>query len=312
MDAVAIVLAAIMTAVIAAAVAPCLAPEAFTRILAGLGRRRAGLVRKEIVLAGGLRYVCLEGGAGEPLMLLHGFGGSKDNFVAVARFLTPHFRVIIPDQIGFAESSHPADGDYSPAGQAGCLHALAEALGIGRLHLGGNSMGGQIALAWAARHPEEVASLWLLDPGGLSSAPQSEMMQAMAAGGRNPYLIDSVDQFAAMVRFAMSRPPRLPRPVLKVLARDAIRHRGLQERIFATIRADSVEARIAGLATPTLIVWGEQDPVWHVGGAQVLRRLLPNASVVIMPGIRHVPMMEDARQCARDYLQFRGSRPDAR
>ena len=50
--------------------------------------------------------------------LLHGFGADKDHFARVAHWLTPHYRVIVPDLIGFGESSHPFDADYSPAAQA--------------------------------------------------------------------------------------------------------------------------------------------------------------------------------------------------
>jgi len=136
-----------------------LAPEKVYSFLINMDRDRSGLVRKEIDLPGGLRYVYLEGGKGESLMLLHGFGLNKDNFVKTARYLTPHYRVIIPDHIGFGESSHPQGADYAPPAQAERIRAFAHALGIERLHLGGSSMGGQIALTYAARYPAEVASL---------------------------------------------------------------------------------------------------------------------------------------------------------
>ncbi len=122
-----------------------LAPERATRFAIDLERRRAGLVRKEIDLPGGLHFAYLEGGQGEALMLLHGFGADKDNFTRVARFLTGHYRVIAPDHIGFAESSHLPDADYAPTAQVQRLRALAQALGVRDLHLGGSSMGGQIA-----------------------------------------------------------------------------------------------------------------------------------------------------------------------
>ena len=98
-------------------------------------------------MPGGLRYVYLEGGQGEPLLLLHGFGADKDNFVRAARFLTPHFHVIVPDQIGFGESAHPLQADYAPIAQSKRLHALMQALGIKNIHLGGSSMGGRRELS---------------------------------------------------------------------------------------------------------------------------------------------------------------------
>ena len=78
-------------------------------------------------------------------------------------------------------------------------------------------------------------------------------------------------------------------------------------KIFGEVRNQSIplEKRVAGLKTPTLIVWGDQDRVLHVSGAEILHKLLPNSQVVIMHGVGHVPMLEQPRQTAEDYLAFR-------
>ncbi|HYD96280.1 MAG TPA: alpha/beta hydrolase [Noviherbaspirillum sp.] len=284
--------------------------SAFKQVAAlaiGAERRMADLVRKEIELPGGLRYAFLEGGQGEPLMLLHGFGGNKDNFTRTARYLTPHYRVIVPDHIGFGESARPRDADYTPLAQAERLHALAQALGIRTIHLGGNSMGGQIAMAYAARYPSEVASLWLLDPAGIWNAPKSELAHLILERGQNPLIARSEEEFAQTFAFVMQDPPFVPRPILNVLAQERIRNADLEERIFVKIATDSVEERIKGLAVPTLIVWGEQDRVIHVGTADVLHKLLPRSQVIVMPGVGHLPMIERPRQSAEDYLRFRAA-----
>lgn len=270
-------------------------------------RQRADLERKHVELPGGLRYVYLEGGKGEPLMLLHGFGGNKDNFTRSARYLTPHYRVIIPDHIGFGESSKPSDVDYRPAAQAERLRLLAQALGVKTVHLGGNSMGGQIALAYAARYPEEVASLWLLNPAGIWSAPKSELAHIVLGTRRNPLIARSEDEFAETFAFVMNDPPFVPRPILNVFAQERIRNADLEERIFVKIATDSIEQRVTGLATPALIVWGDRDRVIHVGTAEVLHKLMPRSQVIVMPGIGHLPMIERPKESAEDYLQFRAS-----
>ena len=284
-----------------------LAPETATHVALDLERYRAGLVRKEIVLPDGLHYAYLEGGQGEPLMLLHGFGGDKDNFVRAARFLTPHFRVIIPDHVGFGESAHPQQADYAPPAQVERLRALAQALGVKTLHLGGNSMGGQIALTYAARYPAEVASLWLLGPAGIWSAPQSAVFKIIAETGHNPLMAKNVEEFENIIAFGMSDPPFIPRPMLVVLAQARIQNFALEERIFKQIASYSVEQHIAGLATPTLIVFGDQDRAIPVATAEILHKLLPRSQTVIMPGIGHVPMLERAQQSADDYLRFRST-----
>ncbi len=76
------VVAAVLVVAVAAIGFAHLAPERFTELMLNRDRRAAGLVRKEIDLPGGLRYVYLEGGKGEPLVLLHGFGGMRDSEVS--------------------------------------------------------------------------------------------------------------------------------------------------------------------------------------------------------------------------------------
>ena len=284
-----------------------LAPEAATRAFISVERWRAGLVRKEISLPDGTYYVYLEGGQGEPLMLLHGFGANKDSFTRVARFLTPHYRVIIPDHIGFGESGHPQDADYSPTAQAERLHAFAQALELKNPHLGGNSMGGQIAMNYAVLYPTEVKSHWLLDPAGIWSAPESEVRKIIRETGKNPLLARNEDEFAQLFDMVMNEPPFVPRPVLNVLARERIRNFALEERIFPQLIADRIEERVDGLKTPALIVWGDQDRLINVATADVLHKLMPNSQVVIIPGVGHVPMIERPRQSAEDYLRFRAS-----
>jgi pimeloyl-ACP methyl ester carboxylesterase len=281
------------------------APERAVRAALAYERRVAGLERRELVLADGLRYAYLEGGRGEPLLLLHGFGANKDNFARVAKYLTPRYRVVIPDHIGFGESSRPAQADYSPRAQAGRLRALAGALGMTRLHLGGNSMGGHIALTYAAMYPKEVQSLWLLNAAGVWSAPPSELRRRMAQGGDNPMIVQDEDEFAELVSWVTAKPLMIPRPFLDVVAQERIKHFALEERIFKQLAADSVEERIRGLAVPALIVWGQQDRVLHPGSAGILQMLLIRSEVVMMQGVGHLPMIEAPEASALDYLAFR-------
>lgn len=281
------------------------APERVLRAAFAAERRRAGLSRAVVDLPDGTRYVYLDGGRGTPLILLHGFGADKDNFTRIARFLTPKFRVIIPDHVGFGESSHPADADYRPEAQVARLERFADALGLSTIHLGGNSMGGQIAATWAARRPDRVASLWLLAPAGVWSAGESELHQVIQATGKNPLLATSEQEFAELFRFVMSKRPFFPRPLLDVLAQERIRNYPLERRIFDQVVQDSIERRVAGLATPALIVWGDEDRALTPAAAPALRSLMPNAEVVMMTGIGHVPMVEAPRRTAADYLRFR-------
>ncbi len=283
------------------------APEKAFSIGLNLDRHRSGLLRKEIDLADGLHYVYLEGGNGEPLMLLHGFGMNKDAFTRVARYLTPHYRVIVPDDIGFGESSHPQNANYAIPAQMERLRSFAHALGIRRLHLGGSSMGGQIALTYAAHYPAEVISLWLLDPAGIWSSPQSEIFKVFQETGRNMLMVKSEDDFDQSIQFVMYKPPFIPGFAKDIMAQSRIRNYNLEEQVIKQIVAYPVEKRVSGLTVPALIVWGEKDRVLHPASAEILHNLMPRSQVVIMHDTGHLPMMEQAQQSAEDYLRFRAA-----
>jgi pimeloyl-ACP methyl ester carboxylesterase len=282
-----------------------LAPARATRMALQMERRYSGLARKEVSLPDGVHWVYLEGGQGEVLVLVHGFGADKDCFVRLARWLTPHYRVIVPDLPGFGESSRLPDLDYSAQAQAQRLRQFLQILDIANPHLAGNSMGGQIALAYAAAYPPEVASLWLFDPGGIWHAPAGELEQLIREHGRNPLIAKTTEEFAYTYRFVMSRPPFIPRPMLKVLAQSQINNVALAQKIFEQIVADSLTQKITGLTTPALIVWGERDRVIPVATAEILHSLMPRSQLIIMPDIGHMPMLERPVQCATDYLRFR-------
>jgi pimeloyl-ACP methyl ester carboxylesterase len=278
-----------------------------THFLLAAQRRRSGLTRKEITISGGLRYVYLEGGQGEPLLMLHGFGANKDNFTPIARYLVPHYRVIIPDHIGFGESSHPQELDYAPPAQAARLRVFMDALGVNRFHLAGHSMGGQISLIYTSLYSGDVKTLWLIDPGGVLSAPKSERQKIVAEGQCNPLMARNEEEFAAVIRFVMSKPPRIPRFMLKALARERTRNFDLEHRIYNGDVAYPVEPHVAGLQTATLIIWGAEDRSHNPAGADILHGLLPRSQVILLPGVGHMPMVEDPERCASEYLKFRQS-----
>ena len=273
-----------------------LAPGATTRFFINVDRTRSGLERKELKLDNGLTIVYLEGGKGEPLLLLHGFSDDKDNFVYVARELVGRYHVIIPDINGFGESSRPAGANYGAQAQAERLHAFANALGLKPLHLGGSSMGGQISVLYAAAYPAEVKSLWLLDAGGLRTAPPSDMDKIKA----NPKNFDSEADLA------MSDPPFIPKPMMDYIGQERAKNAEMEKIVGHDLGQEpGVEERIKGLATPALIVWGAQDHMINPAAAQIFHGLLPHSQVIIMPGAGHLPMLEQPEKSAADYIAFR-------
>jgi len=294
-----------------------LAPKKIADTAMSLERMRAGLQRSELDIEG-FHIVYLEGGpqGAPPLLLLHGIGADKDNWTRVAATLSKRYRVYAIDLPGFGESSKPADARYRISDQMARVALVASKLGLTRFHLGGNSMGGWISAAYAIAHPEAVLSLWLLDPAGVFSAEESEMMKLMAAGMPVPLFARSAQDFGRLMQFVMQKPPFIPAPVRQVLIDRQIANYALNEHIFGEIREQSgaldatLEALRPPLATPTLIVWGDRDRVLHPSGAAILHSLLPHSKVLMMAGIGHLPMLEAPGRAAQDYLAFRAGLAD--
>lgn len=284
-----------------------LAPQRMARLWLGLERRRAGLTLKRQAIAGGIDMPYLEGGRGEPLLLVHGFGGDKDNFTRLAGALTRHYRVIVPDLPGFGEATRDAAARYAVGDQMQRLHAFVSALGLPPLHLGGNSMGGFIAAEYAATHPQQVKSLWLLDPAGTAAAHGSPMLRHYLATGDTPLLLRKPEDIGVLLKAIAVKAPLLPPSVKTVLAQRAIADRALHARILQQLVHESptLEERLPAIAAPTLVVWGSEDRILHPDGAAALQARLPRCRVVLMRGIGHVPMMEAPAATAGDYLRFR-------
>jgi pimeloyl-ACP methyl ester carboxylesterase len=272
-------------------------------------RNKSDLDVKSFTLTSGDKLVYAENAnlTGEPLLLIHGFGGNKDNFTRIADELED-YHLIIPDLLGFGESSKPMSADYRSQAQATRLHELLQAKGLAKnIHIGGNSMGGAISVAYAAKYPKDVKSLWLVDSAGFWSAGVPKSLEG-ATLENNPLLINSKEDFYKMYDFVMYKPPYLPKSVKAVFAQERINNKELDAKILEQIVTDNVEERaqiIANYNIPTLVVWGEKDQVIKPETVNVIKDIIPQAQVIMMEDIGHVPMIEAVEQTAEDYKGFR-------
>lgn len=272
-------------------------------------RSKSDLGIKSLTLASGDKMVYAENSnvTGEPLLLIHGFGGNKDNFTRIARQLGG-YHLIIPDLLGFGESSKPMSADYRSEAQATRLHELLQAKGLAaNIHVGGNSMGGAISVAYAAKYPSEVKSLWLVDSAGFWSAGIHEAL-AGATLENNPLLVNNNEDFYKMYDFVMYKPPYLPKSVKAVFAQERIANKELHAKILEKIVTDNVEERakiIAKYKIPTLVVWGEKDQIIKPETVKLIKEIIPQSEVIMMPEVGHVPMVAALEKTADDYKAFR-------
>jgi pimeloyl-ACP methyl ester carboxylesterase len=280
-------------------------PEVLVEFAIDLERKSSGLTKGSVVIGDHTVYY-LQGGEGETILLVHGFGANKDNWNRLAKYLTPSYHVVAIDLPGFGESTKRMDSSYSIAAQVERLDKIAEALSLNSFHVAGNSMGGNISGKYAARFPEKVLSLGLFNSGGVATCPERSELSRLLEEGENPLLTETPEDFEAMIRFAFVKPPWLPGPVKKALAREWNQSKPFNEKVFSELfsRESYLEPDLPKIQTRTLILWGDTDRLVHVSCTEVLEKGLQHSTTVIMKDCGHVPMMERPEETSRHYLAF--------
>lgn len=282
-------------------------PSRMVDLLIGIERSVVGVKRHE-VNAGGFRIAYWDsGGDRKPLVLVHGFGGEKDNWNRLARFLVREYRLIALDLPGFGESDAPPEASYCIPDQVTRLHAFIQALGLQRPHIAGHSMGGFICASYAGTYPQDVASLWLISSAGIFNGTPSELLSQVTRGGPNPLLVQTKQEMRDLLPFIMSRSPTLPSVLIDVLATRAIAAHTLRSRQFVDVieKSPHLEQLLCDCKVPTHIVWGDEDRLVHVDCVKSFTGLLCNSSSTIIPGVGHVPPFEVPAEIAADYRAFR-------
>lgn len=253
---------------------------------------------------------------GKPnLILVHGFGANKDNWVRFSRHLSGDYHVVAVDLPGHGESVKDPQLRYDLDDQVRYLNDILEQMKIRKFHIAGNSMGGAIASLYAAKYPEQVQSLVLMAPGGIY--PYESELSRMLAQGKNPLIVSRPEDFSALMDFALEKKPFIPWPISSVLAEKAVANKPINDKIFADIRGEhsyKFEDELKKITAPTLILWGRKDRVLNVDNAQVFEQLIPNSQKTILEEIGHVPMVEAPEETAgicRDFMNKNSAKGDS-
>lgn len=256
----------------------------------------------QIITAGGrtIRTLALGDASGPPVVLLHGFGGDLNSWMFNQPALAAAHRTIAIDLPGHGGSEKRVDsGDV--IGLADAVVAALQALGIGRGHLVGHSLGGAIALDIALRHPALVASLSLIAPAGFGPEIDEAYVAGFIAADRRKTVVPVLQRLFVD-----------PSLVSRDMAEDVVRFKRLDgaTACLSAIAAASFPAgrqaailrdRLGEVSVPVQVIWGAADrilPARHAEG-------LPAAVAVhIVEAAGHMPHMEKAGEVNRHLLAF--------
>jgi pimeloyl-ACP methyl ester carboxylesterase len=228
----------------------------------------------------GPEFRWIERGAGEPVLLLHGLFGDMYHWEASLDGLASECR---PMALTLPLLAPEIEGP-SIAALGGHVQRFLDALGIERAVLGGNSLGGHVALHIAAAHPERVAGLILTGSSGLFER---------SVGGRAPRRPSSAFVRARMEEVFYDRSLVTPAWVEAVRRLVSDRHTALRIlRMARATRRDNLEHELAGVRAPTLIVWGQEDRITPLGVGERFHALIPGSQFWVLTRCGHAPMLE--------------------
>jgi pimeloyl-ACP methyl ester carboxylesterase len=268
-------------------------------------------MRGEFVDVGGARlyyYASGTRGAGDPVVLIHGFPLASRLWSAMAPEFAPGHRLIIVDLPGFGRSDPPTTARTGCDTHADAIRRLLDNLTIQRAFIVGHGLGGGVAQAFAVQWPERVSGLALVSSAGFGVKPRRLARLARALGplARHtpPALLAGLVHGSVRRGFADAQRSHLTldsclQHFTTVAGRDAL---ASHLSVMRQCDTSAWSVRLGELDLPSAVVWGEDDPFYPVSLGERLHRSLRGSTFTVIPGAAHfVP--EDAPAALRHALE---------
>jgi 2-hydroxy-6-oxonona-2,4-dienedioate hydrolase len=268
----------------------------------------------EHIDVGPWRTRVLQAGAGEPLVLMPGTGGHLEAYAHNIGPLSEHFRVIAYDYPGHGYTTH-ATSDLELPDYVEHLVGLLDVLGVPRAHLSGESLGGWVALKFAAAHPDRTARLVLNTPGGTMARP--EVMERIRSLSQAAADDPSDANIRARLEWLMADPATVTDELVAI--RRAIYARpGFAESMRHLLCLQDPEIRRRNLVTDeelaavprgAMVIWTSDDPSGPAGAGMDMAEKIPGGRFEYIDGAGHWPQWEQRatfNQLVIDWLTKEG------
>ena len=263
---------------------------------------------------GGPKLTRHRGGTGQPLVLVHGLGLSWRSWQPVLDALEGSHDVVAIDLPGFGDSPPPDRAALSPARLADAVESEIDRLGLESPAVVGNSLGGWVALELAQRG--RAARAVVISPSGLESPPEravvialNELMRLRARLGAPLGRWLTGPALARVMLFGglRSQPWRLSPDAAAGDLRDFGYSPGFQSALSSSV-ATRAPMWLGEIAVPVRVVFGMLDLMLGVFSAPRFAAAIPDAELVPLPAVGHVPMLDDPELVARTILDFTADR----
>jgi 2-hydroxy-6-oxonona-2,4-dienedioate hydrolase len=253
----------------------------------------------------------LETGAGTPFIFMHGTGGHLEAFTKNLRALSEKYRVIAYDFPGHGWSSTTTT-DLEIADYIDHLVGLMDELGIERAHLSGESLGGWVAVKFAARYPDRVLRMILNTPGGTMATP--EVMERIRSLSQAAADDPSLERVRARLEWLMADPSSVTDELVEI-RRGIYRRPGFAQSMRHILCLQDPEVRrrnlvtdaeLAAVAAPTLVIWTSDDPSGPAKAGLEMADRIPAGEFRLIERAGHWPQWEQQAQFDEIAFEFLG------
>jgi pimeloyl-ACP methyl ester carboxylesterase len=254
----------------------------------------AGFKQRKVKVQDFHEHAYWEGGKGEPLVLVHGLGGSTfQDFKGIAELLVKKFHVISLDLPGFGYA-RDIPFQQSISNQSLFLRKFLDSIGLESFHLMGNSMGGWISLKFTHENPDRVRKLVLTCPAGIrfDHPPLEVFLPSNEAG------------LIQLLSYIMHHPPKPPKWFLKEWLQVSLKGQPMIQQMIDSMLTgqDLMEDHLPHIKHPTLILWGAQDRLIPAHTGYRMASMLPNARLEVIDDCGHLLFHEKLRR-ANQHLE---------
>lgn len=238
----------------------------------------------------------LVAGEGRPLVLVHGLGGSADNWLGmIPQFTAKGFRVYALDLLGYGHSDKP-DVDYSISMQSDLLLKFLDSQGLQQPDIAGWSMGGWVAGKFAVDHPQRIRKVMLLDSAGM----KYDAVNAI-------YLRPKTQEELAKMWTVLTPHPQ---PIPAFFAKDMLR--AMKDEDWVVGRSlqsmqtgkDILDGKLQNVKTAVLLVWGKQDVLTPLSIAEEMHKEMPQSVLYVVDGCGHLAPTECQDQIMPEMQKF--------
>ena len=227
-------------------------------------------------------------GSGAPVLVLHGWGAKIEAVDPIVRSLAAQATVYVADLPGFGESALPPQ-PWGVCDYTNWTLAFLREMDLARVDVVGHSFGGRIAIYLASHHPERIGKLILVDSAGIRPKRGLRYHRRVA--------VAKVSKHVGRRLGPVGR--RLQARIAARMASSDYAAAGALRPTFVKVVNEDLTPLLAGIAVPTLLIWGSEDQDTPLSDARTMERLIPDAGLVIFDGAGHYSYLDQPARFAR-------------